>query len=344
MKIALLYESLEDKKVRCNLCNHRCIISPGSTGLCGTRKNEEGVLYSLVYGRIIAQHLDPIEKKPLYHFLPGSWSYSIASVGCNFRCSFCQNFEISQYFQIYESVFEKNKVPGKLMNPKDIVHLALAERAKSISYTYTEPTVFFEFAYDCSKLAVKNGLKNVFVSNGYMTKEAIDVISPYLHGINVDLKSFREEFYKKLCKAKLQPVLENLKYLKKRGIWVEITTLIIPGENDDSKELRDIASFIKTELGPDTPWHVSRFYPNYKMLDKPFTPLEILQKAYYIGKEEGLYYIYIGNVPGHQYENTYCPNCNTLIIERIGFRVLKINFGEKNNCPSCGFPIAGVWG
>lgn len=344
MKIALLYESLEDKKVRCNLCNHRCIISPGSTGLCGTRKNEEGVLYSLVYGRIIAQHLDPIEKKPLYHFLPGSWSYSIASVGCNFRCSFCQNFEISQYFQIYESVFEKNKVPGKLMNPKDIVHLALAERAKSISYTYTEPTVFFEFAYDCSKLAVKNGLKNVFVSNGYMTKEAIDVISPYLHGINVDLKSFREEFYKKLCKAKLQPVLENLKYLKKRGIWVEITTLIIPGENDDSKELRDIANFIKTELGPDTPWHVSRFYPNYKMLDKPFTPLEILQKAYYIGKEEGLYYIYIGNVPGHQYENTYCPNCNTLIIERIGFRVLKINFGEKNNCPSCGFPIAGVWG
>lgn len=343
MKIALLYEVEEERKIKCNLCNHRCVISPGSTGLCGVRKNEEGVLYSLVYGRVIAQHLDPIEKKPLYHFLPGSWSYSIATVGCNFRCSFCQNFEISQYFRIYEDAIEKNKIPGKLMPPKDIVHIALAERAKSISYTYTEPTVFFEFAYDCSKLAVKHGLKNVFVSNGYMTKEAINYLSPYLHGINVDLKSFREKFYKTFCKAKLQPVLENLKYLKEKGIWVEITTLIIPGENDDPEELRDIAKFIRTELGPETPWHVSRFYPRYKMLDKSFTPLETLQKAYYIGKEEGLYYIYIGNVPGHQYENTYCPNCNTLIIERIGFRVSKIHLGEKNVCPSCGFSIAGIW-
>jgi len=337
MREALLYERLEDKKVKCNLCNHHCVIYPNHTGICGVRKNEEGVLFSLVYGKIIAEHLDPIEKKPLYHFLPGSWSYSIATVGCNFRCSFCQNFEISQYPHIYGGI------PGKLTSPKDIVNIAKAQRAKSISYTYTEPTIFFEFAYDCAKLAEKEGLKNVFVSNGYMTKEAIDYIKPYLHGINVDLKAFREEFYKKFCKAKLQPVLDNLKYLKSQGIWVEITTLIIPEENDDPAGLRELANFIKTELGPDVPWHISRFFPHYQLLDKPYTPEETLLKAYYIGKEVGLYYIYIGNVPGNQYENTYCPKCNHLIIERYGFRVLKIDLKPDLTCPNCGFFINGVW-
>lgn len=337
MKQALLYEPLEERKVRCHLCHHHCIISPGKRGLCGVRYNEEGVLYSLVYGKIIAEHVDPIEKKPLYHFLPGSYSYSIATVGCNFRCSFCQNYEISQYPQLYPT-----DIPGKPYSPKEIVKLALGSGSKSISYTYTEPTVFFEFALDCAKLAVREGLKNVFVSNGYMTREAFNLIKPYLHGINVDLKAFTEGFYQRICKAKLRPVLDNLKYLKQLGIWVEITTLVIPGENDDEGELRELVRFIRDELGPDTPWHISRFYPQYKMLHKPYTPLETLQRAYFIGKEEGLYYIYIGNVPGNETENTFCPKCNTLLLERYGFSVLQNNLKE-GACPNCGFSISGVW-
>ncbi len=337
MKVAMFYSQLEDKKVQCGLCNHRCVIPKNKTGLCGVRLNEEGVLYSLVYGKVIAQHLDPIEKKPLFHFLPGSWSYSISTVGCNFKCSFCQNFEISQYPFLF------GEIAGKPMSPKQVVEAAAINDAKSISYTYTEPTVYFEFAYDCAKLAVKRGIKNVFVSNGYMTKEVIDAISPYLHGINVDLKAFREEFYKKHCKARLQPVLDTLKYIKKKGIWLEVTTLIIPGENDSTEELKDIAEFIKTELGPETPWHISRFYPQFKMTDKPFTPEETLVKAFYIGKEAGLYYIYIGNVPGNQYEHTYCPNCNYPVIERYGFRIVKYDLTQDGSCPKCGIELHGVF-
>jgi pyruvate formate lyase activating enzyme len=338
MKEALLYESLEDKKVRCYLCNHQCLIPNGKTGLCGVRKNEEGILYSLVYGRVIAEHIDPIEKKPLYHFLPGSYSYSIATVGCNFRCSFCQNFEISQFPHLYPG-----SIPGTPYSPKDIVKKALNHGCKSISYTYTEPTIYFEYALDCSKLAVKEGLKNVFVSNGYMTKSALDLIKDYLHGINVDLKAFTEGFYHRICKAKLKPILDNLKYLKKLGIWVEITTLVIPEENDSPEELRDIARFIRDELGPETPWHISRFYPQFKMQNKPYTSVETLQRAYYIGKEEGLYFVYIGNVPGNETENTFCPKCSTLLIERYGFAIISNQLKEDGLCPKCGFSIAGVW-
>jgi len=279
MFLAVLFERLDDNKVKCNLCNHHCIIPPGKRGICGVRENQGGHLFSLVYGKIIAENVDPIEKKPLYHFLPGSLSYSIATVGCNFHCSFCQNYEISQYPRLFEG-----EIPGKRRSPEDIVHVAKITGCKSISYTYTEPTIFFEFVLDTAKLSASQGLKNVFVSNGYMTKEAVDQIKSYLHGINVDLKSFRESFYQKICKAKLSPVLETLKHLKRCGIWVEITTLIIPGENDDPSELREMARFIKNELGAETPWHLSRFFPRFHMLDKPITPLETLQKAYYIGK------------------------------------------------------------
>lgn len=337
MREALLYESLEEKKVRCNLCNHHCIIQPGKTGICGVRKNEGGILYSLVYGKVIAENVDPIEKKPLYHFLPGSFSYSIATIGCNFRCSFCQNFEISQHPHLYPG-----QIPGKRRTPEDIVRLASESGSKSISYTYTEPTIFFEFAFDCACLAVEKGIKNVFVSNGYMSKASIDIIAPYLHGINVDLKAFTEGFYQRLCKAKLKPVLDNLIYLKTKGLWVEITTLVIPEENDSEEELRAIARFIRDNLGPETPWHVSRFYPQFKMTNKPYTPVETLLRAYYIGKEEGLYYVYIGNVRGIEGENTYCPKCNTLLIERYGFTVLKMALRE-GRCPSCGFTISGIW-
>lgn len=282
MKEALLYESLEDKKVRCYLCNHQCLIPNDKTGLCGVRKNEEGILYSLVYGRVIAEHIDPIEKKPLYHFLPGSYSYSIATVGCNFRCSFCQNFEISQFPHLYPG-----SIPGTPYSPKDIVKKALNHGCKSISYTYTEPTIYFEYALDCSKLAVKEGLKNVFVSNGYMTKSALDLIKDYLHGINVDLKAFTEGFYHRICKAKLKPILDNLKYLKKLGIWVEITTLVIPEENDSPEELRDIARFIRDELGPETPGTSPVFIPSSRCKINPIPLLKLYRGPITLVKKRG---------------------------------------------------------
>lgn len=338
MREALLYEKLEDQKVRCLLCNHNCIIPEGKRGLCGVRINQEGLLYTLVYGKIIAENLDPIEKKPLYHFLPGSTSYSIATVGCNFRCSFCQNFEISQYPHLYEG-----ELPGRLFTHKKVVDSALFYGAKSISYTYTEPTIFFEFALDCCKLAVEKNLKNVFVSNGYITQAALDLIKDFLHGINIDLKAFTESFYHRICKAKLKPVLKNLIYLKKLGIWVEVTTLIIPEENDREEELRELVRFIKNELGPETPWHISRFYPQYQMRNKPRTPLETLERAYAIGKEEGLYFIYIGNVPGNEKENTYCPKCGHLLIKRYGFTVLENRLKDSGACERCGFVVPGVW-
>ncbi|WP_297058362.1 AmmeMemoRadiSam system radical SAM enzyme [Thermosulfurimonas sp.] len=337
MREALLYERLEGREVRCHLCNHRCRIPPGKTGLCGVRKNEEGVLYSLVYGQIIARHVDPIEKKPLFHFLPGSLSYSIATVGCNFQCDFCQNFEISQFPRHY------GYVTGERISPEEVVAEALRSGSRSISYTYTEPTVYFEFALDCARLADEKGLKNVFVSNGYMTPEALDTLHPHLHAANIDLKAFREEFYARHCKARLKPVLETLKYLKRLGVWLEVTTLIIPGENDDPGELREIAAFIRDELGPETPWHVTRFYPTYRLLTRPPTPVEILQRAYSLGREAGLKYVYTGNIPGDKGENTYCWSCGRLLIERYGFRILKNEITPEGRCPECGAVIDGLW-
>ncbi len=337
MREALLYEKLEGGRVRCALCNHRCVIKDGGFGICKVRLNRGGVLYTLVYDKVIARHVDPIEKKPLFHFLPGSLSYSIATVGCNFQCDFCQNYEISQFPRHYEYVI------GETVSPDFVVEEALASGSASISYTYTEPTVYFELAYECAVRASDKGLKNVFVSNGYMTPEALDYIHPHLHGANIDLKSFRDEFYKRHCKARLKPVLETLKYLKKQGVWVEVTTLVIPGENDDPSELRDIAEFIKTELGAETPWHVTRFHPTYRLLTRPPTPLETLKRAYFLGKEVGLKYVYTGNVPGEPEENTYCWNCGTLLIERFGFRVLRNELGPQGRCPKCKAEVEGVW-
>ncbi len=337
MKEALLYEKLPGGEVRCNLCHHRCRIPPGKSGLCGVRRNREGTLYTLVYDKIIARHVDPIEKKPLFHFLPGSLSYSIATVGCNFQCDFCQNYEISQFPRHY------GYVTGEALPPEKIVAEALASGSRSISYTYTEPTVYFELAYDCARLASEKGLRNVFVSNGYMTQETLDTIHPHLHGANIDLKAFREEFYRKHCKARLKPVLETLKHLKRLGVWLEVTTLLIPGENDDPEELRDIARFIKEELGPETPWHVTRFYPTYRLLTRPPTPVELLQKAYEIGRKEGLKYVYTGNVPGDRGENTYCWSCDQLLIERFGFRIIRNELTPEGTCPRCGAKIDGIW-
>ncbi len=285
-KEAILYVKLAGNKVRCGVCNHRCVISDGKKGICGVRKNEKGKLYSLVYGKAIAENIDPIEKKPLYHFLPGTKTLSIATVGCNFRCLHCQNADISQ----------ADFISGKDLPPKKVIEDTIKTNCPSISYTYTEPTIFVEYALDTMRLARKKNLKNIWVSNGYMTKETLALIAPYLDAINVDLKAFTEEFYQEVCSAKLKPVLENLKDIKKRGIWLEVTTLIIPGKNDSPKELKNIAKFIKKELGPETPWHVSRFFPTYKLTNVPPTDVDKIYEAVEIGKKAGLKYVYGGNI------------------------------------------------
>ena len=331
----MLYEKIGDKKVQCNLCAHRCKINEGKKGICLVRENRDGTLYTLVYGRTISQHVDPIEKKPLFNFYPGTTAYSIATVGCNFKCQFCQNWEISQM------VRDEHLIMGNEASPELIVENAKKYGSKSIAYTYTEPTIFFEYAYDTAKLAHEVDIKNVFVTNGYMTEEAIKKIESYLDAANVDLKSFSDDFYRKLCGAKLQPVLDALKLMKKLGIWVEVTTLIIPTLNDSSEELREIAKFIVNELGEGTPWHISRFYPAYNLTDKPPTPIETIHKAREIGLNEGLKYVYEGNIPGSTGENTYCPNCKNLIIERWGYQIInKATKGGK--CPYCESRIYGV--
>jgi len=334
MREALLYEKLKNKKVRCNLCPHHCVIEEAKRGICGVKENKEGTLYSLVYGRAVASGVDPIEKKPFFHFFPGSYAFSIATVGCNFSCLFCQNADISQFPK------EKKEIIGEFLPPEEIVSYAKRNKCKSISYTYTEPTIFFEYAYETAKIAHQQGIKNNFVTNGFISKEAIKLISPYLDAANVDLKSFGDDFYKKFCGARLQPVLDSLKLMKELGIWVEVTTLIIPTLNDSAEELKSIAEFI-LGLGQETPWHISRFYPHYKMADLPPTPVETLHKAREIGKKAGLNYVYSGNVPGDEGENTFCPHCGKKVISRYGFQSLE-NRLKEGKCPYCGTKIAGV--
>lgn len=334
MKEAMFYEKLEEKKVRCFLCAHHCLIKDGKRGICAVRENRDGTLYSLVYGKVIAMNIDPIEKKPLFHFQPGSTSFSISTIGCNFKCDHCQNFEISQYPKAHDDIIGKDATPGS------IVEVAEKNGCSSISYTYTEPTIFFEFAYDCARLAHEKGIKNVFVSNGYTSPEATRTIAPYLDGNNIDLKG-DDEFYKKLCKTRLEPVKETIRLMKELGVWVEVTTLIIPDYNDSEGQLRDIAEFIKS-VAPSIPWHVSQFYPTYKLTDKPRTPLETLRKAREIGFKTGLKYVYEGNVPGKGGENTYCPQCSELLIKRFGFSILE-NRIKDGTCSKCGHHIEGVW-
>ncbi len=331
----MFYEKLAGADVQCRLCAHNCLIHNGHRGICAVRENKEGTLYSLVYGKVISMSIDPIEKKPLFHFLPASTSFSIATVGCNFRCKHCQNYEISQFPR--ERKFE---IPGRDMTPEEIVNAAVHNNCNSISYTYTEPTIFFEFAHDCAVLAHERGVSNVFVSNGYTGPDAARLIAPYLAGNNVDLKG-SDMFYREICGAKLEPVKETIRLMKELGVWLEVTTLIIPDLNDSEKDLTDIAEFI-CSVDPGIPWHVSQFYPTYKLLDKPRTPVETLRKAREIGFKAGLKYVYEGNVPGEGGENTYCPSCRDLLIERIGYRILA-NRIEDGKCPKCGTGIEGVW-
>jgi len=334
MKEAMFYQKLNDTTVKCNLCSHRCRIVESKRGICGVRENRNGILYTLVYGKAVSRAIDPIEKKPLFHFLPGSSAYSVATVGCNFRCKNCQNWETSQSPKLQGTII------GEDVSPEEILEAAKRMNCKSIAYTYTEPVIFMEYAYDTAKLAVKNGINNVFVTNGYITKEALKEIAPYLHAANIDLKSFSDEFYRKNCGARLEPVLETIKLHKKLGIWIEITTLIIPKLNDSEENLRKIAEFIKN-VGNEIPWHISAFYPAYQLIDLPPTPIETLRKGREIGRKVGLKYVYLGNIAGEG-ENTYCFNCGKILIERYGHQVKK-NEIKDSHCPNCNSIVDGIF-
>jgi len=333
MKEAMLYEKLESKKVRCNLCAHRCVIPEGDYGVCGVRQNRPGGLFTHVYGEVIANHVDPIEKKPFYHFLPGSTAYSIATVGCNFRCGFCQNWQISQVSK------RDGGASGYELKPEEVVREAKKYRSKSISYTYTEPTIFFEYAYDTARIAADAGLSNTLVTNGFMTAEALRTIGPYLDACNVDLKFFSDTSYAKICGGRLQPVLDSIQLMRELDIWVEITTLIVPGRNDSDKELEGIAGFI-ADVGKEIPWHISRFHPDYKFTDFDPTPVSTLRRAQEIGAQAGLRYVYMGNVP--EGSDTFCYHCRTVLITRVYFDVEKMVI-KDGKCPQCSSAIDGIW-
>jgi len=322
---------LDSGVVVCDLCPHGCRIRDGARGICRVRENRGGRLFSLVYGKAVAAHVDPIEKKPLFHVLPGTLSFSIATAGCNLQCRHCQNAGISQVAR------GAGKIAGEPLAPEQVVSLALKNGCRSVSYTYTEPTVYFEYALDTARLASEAGLLNVFVTNGYTAAEPLEAIAPWLRAANVDLKSFRDSFYRKVCLARLAPVLETLKKMLALGIWVEVTTLLIPGLNDDERELRELAGFLR-DLDPGIPWHVSAFHPTYRMTDRPRTPRRTLQRAAEIGREEGLRYVYTGNVPGDEGENTFCPGCGRCVIRRFGFRVVAADL-EGRKCRHCGHAI-----
>jgi pyruvate formate lyase activating enzyme len=329
VKEAYLYKKLKENKVQCRTCAHFCLLEPEQWGRCGVRKNIEGKLYALNYGKVVALNIDPVEKKPLYHFLPGTFSLSLATVGCNFRCLYCQNWEISQFFK------KSKEIAGEELLPEKIVEIALKSNLPSISYTYTEPTIFLEYALDTMKLAKKAGLKNIFVSDGFMSEEAAKLIIPYLDANNIDIKGFSEDFYQKVCGGRLQPVLDTAKLMKKSGVWVEITTLVIPTLNDDEKTFEGIAKWIYDNLGSETPWHISQFCGqiSWKLKHLPDTPVETLEKAIEIGRKVGLKYVYIGNIPGHKAENTFCPKCKELVIERVNYIIHR--YDKEGKCPKC---------
>jgi pyruvate formate lyase activating enzyme len=334
MKEAMFYKKTDDSTVQCLLCPHNCIIENNQRGICGVRENRDGTLYSLVFGKAIAEHADPVEKKPLFHVYPGSRSFSISTVGCNLRCRHCQNSDISQMPR------DRDAVMGSNRSPEEIVSIAETKGCKSISYTYTEPTIYFEYAFETAKLASKRGLKNIFVTNGYINEEPLSEISPYLDAANIDLKAFTDDFYKKVCGARLQPVLDAIGTYKKLGIWIEITTLIIPGHNDSADELEQIAKFI-AGTGLEIPWHVTAYYPTYRLTDQPRTSVQTLQKARETGLKAGLRYVYTGNIPGEEGENTYCYHCGKLLIKRIGFQI-KENSVKNSICPHCQSEVHGV--
>ena len=333
-KEARYYKKLPDKSVQCELCPWRCVVRPGQRGHCEVRKNINGTYYSLVYGRVAAYHNDPIEKKPFFHFLPGSTAFSIATAGCNVDCKFCQNWEIAQR--------KPEDIPNVAFSPEEIVYYAKQWNCKSIAYTYNEPTIFTEFIYDVAARGRKEGVRSVVISNGFINKKPLLDLCKVLDAYKVDLKAFTEEYYNNVVGGRLAPVLDTLVTLKSQGMWTEIVYLVVPTLNDDEKKVKQMVKWILRELGPDVPLHFSRFYPKYKLKNLPPTPISTLDKLRNIGIDGGLHYVYVGNVPGHPGENTYCPNCHKLIIGRVGYQIFE-NHVVNGKCSFCGQKIPGVW-
>ena len=334
LKPSPYYQSLEDGKIQCRLCPRECIVPPGGRGFCGVRENRGGKYYSLVYGNPCAVHVDPVEKKPFFHLLPASTSFSIATAGCNFRCKFCQNWEISQVLPDDTYNYE--------LPPDRVVELAKKAGSRSIAYTYVEPTIFYEYMLETARLAREEGILNVYHSNGFINPEPLLELCQYLDGANIDLKAFTEDFYLRMAQGRLAPVLRTLKTLKGKGIHLEITNLVIPTHNDTPETVRKMCAWIKDELGADTPIHFSRFYPLYKLRNLPPTPVTTLERNRKTAMDAGLEYVYIGNVPGHEGERTYCPRCKKLLIFRQGYSIGEVNLA-KGKCKFCGKPIAGIW-
>ena len=333
-KEALFYKKISSKIVQCQLCPHFCTLNYGEKGKCGVRKNINGKLISLVYEKPCSLAIDPIEKKPLYHFLPGKKTLSIATPGCNLKCKHCQNFEISQ--MDFEKVITFN------MKPRDVVKQAIKNKSKIISYTYTEPTIFYEYMLDIAKEANKNHIRNVTVTNGFINPSPLKQLCKYLDASNIDIKSINNDFYEVVCSAKLEPILEAIKIMKQEGIWIELTNLIIPGFNDSEKDIISLISWIKRNLGDEVPLHFSAFFPTNKMLNVPPTSPSFLIKARELALSLGLKYVYTGNIRHEEGETTYCPDCNKALIIRKGYEIIKNNL-KKGKCPYCGKNIAGVW-
>jgi len=337
MHEAMFYERREDSTVRCGLCAQQCVIADGERGKCSVRVNNSGMLNTLVYGRAAAMDLDPIEKKPLFHFQPGSASLSIGTLGCNLRCRFCQNWTLSRGAEDCDPRSERHLA----LSPQAIVEHCVNRQIPSVSFTYNEPTVFFEYAYDTCGLAREQGVRTVFVSNGYMSRAALDTLAPVLDAINVDFKSISDEFYRQICGGRVEPVMDNIRRIREHGIWLEVITLVIPGLNDTNAELSAIAAFI-AGVDPDIPWHVNAFHPDYRMTDRPRTPVETLRRARRIGLDTGLRYVYVGNVLDSDTSATWCPQCGQLLIDRLSFRADAFGL-EEGRCANCKFNIAGVW-
>ncbi len=352
----LIYEALNESRVRCGMCHHFCIVSNGKRGLCQVRENRDGTLIALTYPKVIARGIDPIEKKPLFHVKPGSRAFSIATAGCNFRCTFCQNSAISQLSGGSPRPSDTTPkregrtthpphlpaISGVEMDPETLVAQAIKGKCASIAYTYTEPTIYFELALETATLAKEKGLLNIFVTNGFMSKAVLQKATPVLDAANVDLKAFTDDFYKKWCHGRLEPVKENLILMKSLGILVEVTTLLIPGLNDTPEELSAMAQFLVEKLGPETPWHISRFHPTYRMKDRSATPIDTLKMAHAIGKAAGLRYVYTGNAPGLNSENTFCHHCGRLLIQRYAYDI-KNDITHKGCCPDCSTAVYGIF-
>jgi pyruvate formate lyase activating enzyme len=336
---AWLSKKLDNSRVLCEACSHSCVLSDGMYGICGVRKVQDGELKLLVYGLAAAVNIDPVEKKPMFHFLPNTKAFSVGTIGCNFSCKFCQNYEISQYPKEHN-----HEIIGHDYSPEYIVELAIKNGCKSIAYTYNEPIVFFEYTYDIAKLAHQKGLKNIYVTSGYETHKSIDLLKPYIDGMNIDIKSFNNDFYKDICGAKLKPVLDTIKYAYQKDIWIEVTTLLIEGKNDSDEEILAIAKFL-ADIDSSIPWHLSAFHPMYKMLDTPSTTISTLHRAYKIAKDVGLKYVYVGNMDDTDYESTYCPKCKKRVIQRSGHigQIVTNLLSADGECPNCNYKLEGVW-